>query len=64
MVFFEDEQQFIKGFSGGLIAGIVMFVFVEFFRWIGLTKFGVSYLAGDTVFTFKNNFGMNLVGIG
>jgi hypothetical protein len=57
----ENEDQFIKGVWAGLISGIVMFVFVETFRWLGLTKYGVSYLGGETVFTFKNNFGMNLI---
>lgn len=57
----ENEEQFIKGLRAGLIAAIVMFFFVEIFRWAGLTRYGVSYLAGDTVFTFKNNLAMNLI---
>ncbi len=58
---FEESQEFIKGALAGLIAGTVMFILVEGFRWFGLTKFGISYLAGDTVFTYKNNLGMNLI---
>lgn len=61
MKLLEDEDQFIKGLWAGLIANVVMFIFVEIFRWVGLTKYGVSYLAGDTVFTFKNNLAMNLI---
>lgn len=57
----ENEEQFIKGLRAGLIAAIVMFFFVEIFRWAGLTRYGVSYLAGDTVFSFKNNLAMNLI---
>ncbi len=57
----ENENQFIKGVWAGLIANIIMYFFVEIFRWVGLTEYGVSYLAGDTVFTFKNDFGMNLI---
>lgn len=57
----ENEDQFIKGAWAGLIAGIVMFIFVEIFRWVGLTKYGVSYLAGDTAFTYENNLVMNLL---
>lgn len=57
----EDENQFVKGALAGLIAGVVMFFFVETFRWLGLTKYGVSYLAGDTVFSFKNNLALNLI---
>lgn len=61
MVNLETNRQFMKGAWGGLIAGVIMYVFVEFFRWIGLTKFGVSYLAGDTVFTYKNNLEMGII---
>jgi hypothetical protein len=57
----ENKQEFIKGVIAGLIAGIALFIFIESFRWMGLTKFGASYLAGDIVFTFKNNFGMNVL---
>lgn len=63
MNFLENENQFIKGVRAGFIASIVMFVFVETFRWVGLTEYGTSYLAGDTVFSFKNNLGMNLIAL-
>ncbi len=63
MKLLENENQFIKGAVVGLIAGVVMFLFIEIFRWVGLTKYGVSYLAGDTVFTYKNNLGMNLIAL-
>lgn len=58
---FEKKQEFIKGALAGLVASIVMFVFVEFFHWLGLTKFGISALAGDTVFTYKDNLEMNII---
>lgn len=57
----ENKREFIKGALAGFIAGVAMFVFVEIFRWVGITKFGVSYLAGDTVFTYKNNLEMNVI---
>jgi hypothetical protein len=57
----EDNQEFMKGALAGSIAGIAMFIFIESFRWMGLIKFGQSYLAGDTVFTYQNNLGMNLI---
>ena len=57
----ETNREFFKGASIGFIAGIIMFVFVEIFRWVGITKFGVSYLAGDTVFTYENNLMMNVI---
>ncbi len=57
----EQKQEFMKGALAGFIAGVVMFIYVESFQWIGLTKFGISSLAGDTVFTYTNNLGMNLL---
>lgn len=57
----ENNREFIKGALAGIIAGVLMFFFIESFHWAGLIKFGQSYLAGDTVFTYKNNFLMNLI---
>lgn len=57
----EQRREFIKGALAGVIAATIMFIFVESFRWVGLTKYGQGYLAGDTVFTYKNNFGMNVI---
>lgn len=59
----EKNREFIKGALAGLIAGVTMFIFVETFRWVGITQYGVSYLAGDTVFTFQNNLSMNLIAL-
>jgi hypothetical protein len=61
MKYFEDENQFVKGMISGLIAGIVMYFFVEAFYRLGVIKYGLSYLAGETVFTYKNNLAMNLI---
>ncbi len=61
---FESNQEFSKGALAGLAAGAVMFVFVELFHWLGLTHYGISYLAGDTVFTYRNNLLMNLIAFG
>jgi hypothetical protein len=61
MAVLEKDQTFIKGALAGLIAGVVMFIFVETFHWLGITKFGVCYLAGDTVFSYQNNLPMNII---
>lgn len=58
---YEDQNQFIKGSLAGLVAALLMFIFIESFRWVGLTKFGISKLAGDTVFTYQNNLLMNII---
>jgi hypothetical protein len=58
---YEDQNQFSKGCLAGLVAAFLMFVFVESFRWAGLTKFGISKLAGDTVFTYQNNLLMSII---
>lgn len=57
----EDDRQFTKGLWAGAIAGIIMFFYVELFHWVGLTKFGASYFAGDTVFTYKDSLGMGII---
>ncbi len=59
----ETNREFVKGAVAGGIAAAVMYVFIEFFRWIGVTEFGLSYLSGDTVFNFQNNIVMNVIAL-
>ncbi len=42
----ESNNEFIRGSVAGAIAGIAMYLFIEPFRWLGITKFGLSILEG------------------
>lgn len=54
----EREDEVYRGTVGGLIAGLFMLGFIQLFNHWGLTKHGILFFAGETVFKFSHKPGM------
>ncbi len=59
----ETANEFCKGALAGMIGNLVAYPCVEIFHWLGITRYGLGYLAGDTVFQYQNNLLMNVIAL-
>jgi len=49
----ETRDEFIKGITAGSIGSGALYLFVQFFYWAGIIKYGQNMLAGDVVFRWE-----------